>query len=100
MGKSSALRSAALSAVLVGLAACSAVEQKRLEYRQSQSIPALEVPAGLQAPRGEAALPLPEVNAAAVAVDVSPPVNLPEALLTGPEEAPSAAASDDSNDSD
>lgn len=84
-------RAAALLMVATILSACSGIEQKRLEYRQSQSIPPLEMPAGLGAPQSETALPVPKVNAASVGVDVSPPVDLPEALLTAPEPDPDPA---------
>ena len=69
-----------VSAFAMVLPACSGVEQQRLEYRQSQSVAPLEMPAGLQAPQSKEALPLHPVNPEADEVDAAPPVNLPEDL--------------------
>lgn len=88
MAGSRLCRAVTLLAVATILPACSGIEQKRLEYRHSRSIAPLEIPAGLDAPQSETVLPVPEVSAASAGVDVSPPVDLPEELLTGTEPAP------------
>ncbi len=75
----------ALSSIAFALIACSGSEEKRLEYRQSQSVGTLEIPAGLSAPSSDAMLVLPPVNPEMVEVDPKPPVNLPEELLVQPE---------------
>jgi len=80
------------------LSACSAAEQKRFEYRNSQAIEPLQLPDGLQAPRSEAMLQLPRVNSEAVEVDVRPPVNLPEELLLKPETPKRIDSVDDDSD--
>ena len=77
-------QSALVILVAMALSACSGVEQKRLEYRQSQSTAPLEMPAGLQAPQSKDALPLHPVNPSAVEVDTKPPVNLPQELQVTP----------------
>ena len=70
--------------VAMPLSACSGVEQKRLEYRQSQSTAPLKMPVGLQVPQSKDALPLHQVNPDAVEVDTKPPVNLPQELQITP----------------
>lgn len=66
--------------LFVALSGCSAMEQQRLEYRASGSLPPLQVPAGLDTPQGEAVLPLPEINAPLAEVDVTPPTELLDGL--------------------
>jgi uncharacterized lipoprotein len=80
------------------LSACSGIEQKRLEYRNSQSIAPLKLPPGLQEPQSPTMLPLPEVDTAAAVVDVAPPVNLPEELLAEPETAAAARSENSAPD--
>ena len=83
-------RAIILVVVTVLMLACSGVEEKRGQYRQSQTIEPLKIPPGLQAPTSDAALQLPQVkNDAAVGVDAKPPVNLPEDALVEPEASPS-----------
>ncbi len=67
-----------VSVVLLSLG-CSVAEEKRQLYRQSQIIEPLKIPAGLQQPQGEDMLSVPQV-VGSEPVDVTPPVNLPEAL--------------------
>lgn len=79
-------RAVALSTLAFTLMACSGLDEKRLEYRQGQSIGALEIPAGLEAPHSDSMLNLPPVSSDMVEVDPKPPVNLPAELLVQPED--------------
>ncbi len=72
---------ALVSVIVFALSACSGVQEKRLEYRQSQSILPLQVPVDLQVPQSREMLPLHPVNPETVEVDVKPPINLPPELL-------------------
>ncbi len=68
--------------VLVALSSqgCSVAEEKRLLYRQSEIIAPLKIPAGMQQPRGQEVFAVPQVEALE-ALDITPPVNLPDDLL-------------------
>ncbi len=74
---------AVLISVALSSLGCSVAEEKRQLYRQSQIIEPLKIPAGLQQPRGDNMLSVPQV-VASEPIDVSPPVNLPEELLPTP----------------
>lgn len=71
--------------VMLSALGCSVAEEKRQLYRQSQMIAPLKIPAGMQQPKGQDMLAVPHVESLEP-LDISPPVNLPEALLSKPQD--------------
>jgi outer membrane protein assembly factor BamC len=77
-------REAALVAVMVALAGCSSVEEKRQAYKGAQAEAPLDVPPRLTLPPQQDALKIPEPGAAeavAVKVDETKPVDLSGVML-------------------
>lgn len=87
--KQSQARLAVLVLVVLSSLGCSVAEEKRQLYRQSQIIEPLKIPAGMQQPQGEDMLAVPQV-VVSEPVDVTPPVNLPDELLSPPQDADQA----------
>ena len=80
MKTTSGLRAVLTACVVALLSACSGVEEKRHEYRQSESIAPLKMPANVAQPYSPEQLMVPEVSKDVLGeepFDTRPPVNLP-----------------------